>query len=243
MSPYEVISFSEAVQGSRYPGRGIVAGESRDGSKAVIAYFIMGRSSNSRNRVFAERDGALFTEPFDASKLEDPSLIIYKAVSACGSHLVVTNGDQTDTVCEGFRRGRGFFDSLRARSFEPDAPNFTPRISADIEFCEGGGFTYRISILKSEDAAGTACCRAGFEYSPLPGTGHFIHTYECDGDPLPPFRGEPVAIAVPSDIDAFTEEIWKALDADNRIALYVRYTDAKTGEYESRIINKHSKEE
>ena len=238
MDIYKVRKFGDAVEGNRYPGRGIVVGQSCDGTKAVIAYFIMGRSVNSRNRVFAERDGAVFTEPFDVSKLEDPSLIIYAAVRSFGDHLIVTNGDQTDTIYEGLAEGKSFYEALESRCFEPDAPNFTPRISAEAVF-GGSGFRYRMSILKSADAEGSACSRYGYDYEPVAGTGHFIHTYEHDGDPLPTFQGEPRRVYIPDDIDAFTEEIWNALDFDNRIALYVRYVDIASGESESRLLNKN----
>ena len=239
MDVYKTQRFRDVVKGNSYPGRGIVAGESCDGSNAVIAYFIMGRSENSRNRIFREKDGVIFTEAFDISKLEDPSLIIYAAVRRKGNHLVVTNGSQTDTICQGLSVGMGFYSSLESRCFEPDAPNFTPRISAELEFDGSSDFVYRMSILKSEDAAGSACSRFGYDYTPLPGIGHFIHTYECDGDPLPSFRGEPHRIEIPDDIDGFTNEIWGALDSENRISLYVRYTDLITGEEQSRLINKN----
>lgn len=240
MDVYRVQNFSEAVKGNTYPGRGIIVGETPDAGKAVAAYFIMGRSENSRNRVFSVRDGAVFTEPFDISKLEDPSLIIYAAVRQKDNHLVVTNGNQTDTVVEGLMNGKDFYKSLEERTFEPDAPNFTPRISAEIEFGDNAGFAYRMSILKSADAEGSACNRFGYEYSPIPGLGHFIHTYECDGSPLPTFSGEPQRIAIPESIDEFAEEIWNALDEDNKISLYVRYTDLATGETETRLFNKHN---
>lgn len=241
MDVYSVNRFREAVAGNSYPGRGIIAGESGDGKKAVIAYFIMGRSANSRNRVFADRDGSIYTEPFDASKVEDPSLIIYAAVRTYENYLIVTNGDQTDTVFEGHVNGKSFYEALESRCFEPDAPNFTPRISAEVEFGEAGSspFKYRMSILKSADAEGTECNRYGYEYKPLPGTGHFIHTYECDGNPLPTFQGEPERVKIPDDIDEFAGEIWNALDEDNKISLYVRYTDLASGEAEARMINKN----
>ena len=241
MDIYRVNSFSEAVAGNAYPGRGIVVGETADASKAAAAYFIMGRSENSRNRVFKEKNGVVFTEPFDIAKLKDPSLIIYAAVRQVNNHLIVTNGNQTDTAVDGLIKGSTFYRALAERTFEPDAPNFTPRISADLEFDDQGGFIYRMSILKSADAEGTACSRYGFDYEPLPGVGHFIHTYECDGNPLPTFQGEPARVAIPDDIDEFASEIWDALDEDNRISLYVRYIDLISGEKEERIINKHSK--
>lgn len=239
MDIYNVNSFRETVKGNSYPGRGIVAGESCDGTKAVIAYFIMGRSENSRNRVFAEKNGVVFTEPFDVSKLEDPSLIIYAAVRSYENKLIVTNGNQTDTVYDGLAAGLSFHRALASRCFEPDAPNLTPRISAILEFDEKAGFSYSMSILKSADAEGTACSRYGFDYEPLPGVGHFIHTYECDGNPLPTFQGGPRRIAIPDDIDEFTNEIWDSLDEENKISLYVRYTDLVSGAAESRLINKH----
>ena len=240
MDIYSVKSFREAVSGNRYPGRGIVAGESCDGTKAVIAYFIMGRSENSRNRVFAEKSGSVYTEPYDVSKLEDPSLIIYAAVRSYENKLIVTNGNQTDTIYDGLAAGMSFNRALASRCFEPDAPNLTPRISAMLEFDDKAGFSYSMSILKSADAEGTACSRYGFDYEPLPGIGHFIHTYECDGNPLPTFQGEPRRIAIPDDINEFTNEIWDSLDPDNKISLYVRYTDLVSDGSESRLINKHS---
>lgn len=240
MDIYKVRKFGDAVEGNRYPGRGIVVGQSCDGTKAVIAYFIMGRSVNSRNRVFVERDGAVFTEPFDVSKLEDPSLIIYAAVRNFESHLIVTNGDQTDTIYDGLAEGKTFYEALESRCFEPDAPNFTPRISAEAVFGADGTFRYRMSILKSADAEGSACNRFGYDYAPSAGVGHFIHTYEHDGNPLPTFRGEPERVEIPDDIDGFTDEIWNALDEDNRISLYVRYTDIAGGETETRLINKNN---
>ena len=241
MDTYQVKSFNETVKGNAYPGRGIVVGESADGTKAVIAYFIMGRSVNSRNRVFVKKDGAVFTEPYDISKLEDPSLIIYAAVRTFENHLVVTNGNQTDTICEGLVQDKNFCKSLESRCFEPDAPNLTPRISAEAVFDDKAGFKYSISILKSADPEGTACNRYGYDYEPVAGVGHFIHTYECDGNPLPTFTGEPRRVAIPDDIDEFTNEIWNALDEDNKISLYVCYTDLISGKAEDRLINKHEK--
>ncbi len=241
MSIYDIRQFREIVEGNSYPGRGIVVGESADGTKAVIAYFIMGRSENSRNRVFVKKDGAVFTEPFDVSRLKDPSLIIYAAVRTWENHLVVTNGNQTDTVADGLAQGVNFHRSLASRCFEPDGPNFTPRISAEAVFGDEGRFTYKMSILKSADAEGTACNRYGYDYEPVAGLGHFIHTYECDGNPLPTFQGEPRRVAIPDDIDEFTDEIWNALDTDNKISLYVRYTDLTTGVVEDRLVNKHEK--
>lgn len=241
MDIYQAKSFKEAVEGNRYPGRGIVVGETPAGDKAVIAYFIMGRSENSRNRVFVKKDGAVFTEPFDISKLKDPSLIIYAAVRTFENHLVVTNGNQTDTVCEGLANGTSFYKALETRCFEPDAPNLTPRISAEAVFDDKAGFKYSISILKSADAEGTGCNRYGYDYEPVAGIGHFIHTYECDGNPLPTFQGEPRRLSIPQDIDEFTNEIWTSLDEDNKISLYVCYTDLASGKTEDRLINKHEK--
>ena len=238
MNIYKINEIDELIKGNSYVGRGIVIGKSEDGKKAVSAYFIMGRSANSRNRVFVERDGALFTEPFDASKVEDPSLIIYAALRTLDNKLIVTNGDQTDTIYEGIKAGKGFACSLKSREFEPDAPNLTPRISGMIEF-EKGDFSYKMSILKSADAEGTACNRYTFDYAALPGLGHFIHTYVCDGNPIPTFQGEPERVKIGNCIDCFTESLWNALDENNKISLYVRYTDLESGKVESRLINKN----
>ena len=221
------------------PGRGIILGKSADGKNAVAAYFIMGRSNNSRNRVFAEKDGAVYTEPYDVSKVEDPSLIIYAAIREYEKNLIVTNGNQTDTVCEGLAAGKSFDAALATREFEPDGPNWTPRISGMLTF-GNGDFTYKMSILKSGDAEGSFCNRFGFHYAPKAGLGHFIHTYVCDGNPIPTFQGEPERISIPDDIDAFTAEIWNALDENNRISLYVRYTDLVTGKAANRLINKNA---
>lgn len=239
MNIYEVHDIAELIKDNSYVGRGIVIGKSADGKKACTAYFIMGRSNNSRNRVFTERDGALFTEPFDSSKVEDPSLIIYAALREYENKLIVTNGNQTDTVYEGLEAGKSFSEALTAREFEPDAPNLTPRISGMITFGEND-FTYEMSILKSADAEGTACNRYTFSYPALPGLGHFIHTYVCDGNPIPTFQGEPERVAICDDIDEFTTSLWNALNEDNKISLYVRYTDLATGEAENRLINKNN---
>ena len=238
MDIYKINTITELTR-DPYVGRGIIAGLSEDGKSAVAAYFIMGRSANSRNRIFAEHDGAVYTEPFDASKVEDPSLIIYAALRTIGKKLIVTNGDQTDTIVEGIRLGSDFSGALRTREFEPDAPNLTPRISAELDFSDG--FGYKMSILKSEDAAGTECARYTFEYSPIPGLGHFIHTYVGDGDPLPTFQGEPERVFIPSSIDEFAEKIWSSLNDDNKISLLVRYTDLETGKVTQKIINKYIK--
>ena len=238
MNIYEIKTLSERLEGNRYPGRGIVIGKTPDGKKAAIAYFIMGRSANSRNRVFTEKNGEIFTEPFDASKVEDPSLIIYAAVRSYENKLIVTNGNQTDTIYDGLAAGKSFSQALTSREFEPDAPNLTPRISGMLTF-EGNDFTYEMSILKSGDAAGTFCNRYTFSYGASAGLGHFIHTYVCDGNPIPTFQGEPERVAMDDDIDAFTTDLWNALDAENKISLYVRYTDLETGAVESRMVNKN----
>jgi len=238
MSIYDIQSPQQLLSGNPYPGRGIILGMTPDGTKAVAAYFIMGRSENSRNRVFVEKDGEVFTEPFDASRVEDPSLIIYAAVRQLGSRLIVTNGNQTDTVYEGLQKGLSFAEALESRCFEPDPPNFTPRISGMITFGEGA-FTYQMSILKSADAEGTACNRFTYAYAPLPGLGHFLHTYVTDGSPIPTFQGEPERMYMDDSIDDFTDDLWNSLNAANRISLYVRYTDLKSGKTESRMVNKN----
>lgn len=238
MDIYKINTIKELTR-DPYVGRGIIAGMSEDGRSAVTAYFIMGRSANSRNRVFAEHDGAVFTEPFDASKVEDPSLIIYAAVRKIGKKLIVTNGDQTDTIIEGIRLGSDFLGALRTREFEPDAPNLTPRISAELDFSQG--YSYKMSILKSEDEKGSACARYTFEYSPIAGLGHFIHTYVGDGNPLPTFQGEPERVKIPNNAEEFANDIWESLNEDNKISLFVRYTDIETGSVSQKIINKYIK--
>lgn len=235
---YEVLPIADRIRGNRYVGRGIVIGKSANGKYACSAYFIMGRSANSRNRIFVERDGALYTEPYDVSRVEDPSLIIYAAQRRYKNRLIVTNGDQTDTIYEGLRAGKTFSEALESRAFEPDFPNLTPRISGMLTFSEQD-FRYEMSILKSADAAGSACNRYTFSFAALPGIGHFLHTYVCDGNPLPTFQGEPERVSVPDDIDAFTASLWDALDAENRISLYVRYTNLETGAEENRLINQN----
>ena len=239
MNIYEVPAIAERIAGNSYVGRGIVLGKTANGKKAAAAYFIMGRSNNSRNRIFTEKNGEVFTEPYDASKVEDPSLIIYAAIRTYENKLIVTNGNQTDTIYDGLAAGKSFSEALTSRQFEPDAPNLTPRISGMITFGEGD-FTYEMSILKSADAEGTACNRYTFSYSALPGLGHFIHTYVCDGNPIPTFQGEPERVQIPDDIDAFTASIWNALDDNNKISLYVRYIDLATGAIENRMINKNA---
>ena len=238
MNVYECKTMKERLEGNTYPGRGIVVGKSADGKNAVIAYFIMGRSANSRNRIFTQRDDAVFTEPFDVSKVEDPSLIIYAAVRKYENKLIVTNGDQTDTIYEGLKKNQCFGHSLSSREFEPDGPNWTPRISALLTFHDND-FDYKMSILKAGDAEGSFCNRFLYDYGTKAGLGHFIHTYVCDGNPIPTFQGEPERVAIPSDIDAFTDEVWNALDADNKISLYVRYVNLSTGKEESRMLNKN----
>ena len=238
MNVYEIKSMTQRLEGNTYPGRGIVVGKSADGKHAVTAYFIMGRSANSRNRVFTEKNDVVYTEPFDASKVEDPSLIIYAAIRKYENKLIVTNGDQTDTVYEGLKKGQCFGHSLSTREFEPDGPNWTPRISAIMDF-KDGDFTYKMSILKSGDEEGSFCNRFLYQYGAKAGLGHFIHTYVCDGSPIPTFQGEPERVAIPDDIDAFTNEVWNALDANNKISLYVRYIDLATGKEENRMVNKN----
>lgn len=238
MDIYGINDISSLIRGNSYVGRGIVIGKTADGKKACTAYFIMGRSANSRNRIFTERGGVLYTEPFDAEKVEDPSLIIYAALRKLENKLIVTNGDQTDTIYDALKAGGTFKGALETREFEPDAPNFTPRISGMLTF-EHGDFTYEMSILKSADAVGSACSRYTFSYPAIAGLGHFIHTYVCDGSPIPTFQGEPERVAVPDDIDEFTSSLWDALDSDNKISLFVRYTDLATGAEDNRLINKN----
>ena len=238
MDIYRINDIAELIRDNPYVGRGIVVGKSADGRNAVAAYFIMGRSANSRNRVFVERDGAVYTEPFDASKVEDPSLIIYAAVRQFNNNLIVTNGDQTDTIYNALAAGGTFHKALATRGFEPDAPNWTPRISAMLTFTERD-FTYSMSILKSVDAEGTACARYGFDYPSRPGLGHFIHTYVTDGSPIPTFQGEPERVSIPDDIDVFSDSLWGALNEANKISLYVRYTDLATGAVQNRLVNKY----
>ena len=238
MNIYEIRTPEQLLAGNPYPGRGIVLGKTPDGTKAAAAYFIMGRSENSRNRIFTEKNGEVFTEPFDASKVQDPSLIIYAAVRQYENCLIVTNGNQTDTIYEGLKAGKTFTQALESRCFEPDPPNFTPRISGMITFGEGD-FSYQMSILKSADESGSACNRFSFDYVPMPGVGHFLHTYVTDGNPIPTFQGEPERMLVDDSIDVFTNALWNNLNEANRISLYVRYVDLITGRAENRLINKH----
>lgn len=232
-------TLKQELEGNSYPGRGIIAGRSADGRYAVCAYFIMGRSSNSRNRVFVTEGEGIRTQAFDPSKLEDPSLIIYAPVRMLENDTIVTNGDQTDTIYEGLRAGLTFEQSLRSREFEPDGPNFTPRISAVLHI-ENGSYDYAMSILKSDDGDGSCCCRYTFSYdNPKVGEGRFLHTYLHDGNPLPSFEGEPTRVEIPDGIDAFTDLIWNSLNEDNKVSLFVRYIDIASGKYETRIVNKN----
>ena len=232
-------SIKEELGAVSYPGRGIIIGMTPDWKKAVTAYFIMGRSQNSRNRVFVEDGDGIRTQAFDPSKLEDPSLIIYAPVRVLDRHTIVTNGDQTDTVFDLMKAGKTFEQALDTREFEPDAPNYTPRISGIITLNDDS-FSYKLSILKSADGSPAACERFIYGYkTPIAGRGHFIHTYQGDGNPLPSFKGEPVCLPVPDDIDTFTKECWEALDEDNKVSLFTRFIDLSSGKTESRIINKN----
>ena len=235
MNVYETYDIAALLKGNTYPGRGIILGTSEDGDTAVAAYFIMGRSVNSRNRVFVEEPDGIRTEAFDPSKLSDPSLIIYHPVRELGRSLIVTNGDQTDTIREYLERGETLEQALRTREFEPDGPNWTPRISGLL--CPDG--SYKMSILKSADPEGSACARIFFEYPAIKGQGRFLHTYVCDGNPIPTFTGEPERVAISGDIDEFTVMLWDNLNQDNKISLFVRYTNIKTGETQQRILNKN----
>ena len=237
---YQTLSMKERIFGNPYVGRGIVIGKSEDGNSAVFAYFIMGRSENSKNRVFVENGEELTIYPYDPSKVEDPSLIIYSPVKKVGNDVIVTNGDQTDTVEQFLKDGKCFKRALKTRKFEPDAPNFTPRISGILHL--DGEFSYEMSILKSADEKGSACNRYFYDYEPINGVGHFIHTYVTDGNPLPTFMGEPERVSIPNDIDTFASEIWNNLDANNKIALHVRYIDLNNGEVESVTYNVHQAE-
>ena len=230
----------QELKGNTYPGRGIVIGKTPDGTKAVSAYFIMGRSENSRNRVFVEDGEGIRTQAFDPAKLQDPSLIIYAPVRVLGNKTIVTNGDQTDTIYQGMDKQLTFEQSLRSREFEPDGPNYTPRISG-IMHIENGKFNYAMSILKSNHGDPASCCRYTFAYeNPLAGEGHFIHTYKSDGNPLPSFEGEPKPAGMMDEIDAFTKLLWESLNEENKVSLFVRYIEIASGRYETRIVNKNS---
>lgn len=235
----EMLSIEQELQGNSYPGRGIIIGKSADGTNAVAAYFIMGRSSNSRNRVFVEDGEGIRTQAYDPSKMEDPSLIIYAPVRVLGNKTIVTNGDQTDTIYNGMDKQMTFEQSLRTREFEPDGPNYTPRISG-IMHIENGKYNYAMSIIKSNHGCPDGCNRYTFAYeNPEAGQGHFIHTYQCDGNPLPSFEGEPKLISVPDDMDTFTDILWNSLNEENKVSLFVRYINIATGSYKTRIVNKN----
>ncbi len=235
----EMKNLATELSENAYPGRGIVIGKSKDGTKAVTGYFIMGRSENSRNRVFVKEGEGIRTEAFDPSKLVDPSLIIYAPVRVLGNKTIVTNGDQTDTIYEGMDKQLTFEQSLRTREFEPDGPNYTPRISG-VMHIENGTYNYAMSILKSNNGNPDACNRYTFAYeNPVAGEGHFIHTYMHDGNPLPSFEGEPKWVEIDGDIDEFTNMLWTNLNEENKVSLFVRFIDIATGEYETRIINKN----
>ena len=231
------LNLNDLLAQNSYPGRGILLGRSADNKKAVLAYFIMGRSVNSRNRIFAETEDGIRTKAFDESKMTDPSLIIYHPVRTVGDTTIVANGDQSDTIRDGLLTGEVFAQSLRKRTFEPDAPNYTPRISGILH----GDGSYALSILKSADGDPSSCRRQFFGYeNPLAGQAHFIHTYQCDGDPLPAFQGEPRQVAVSApDAGTLAQEMWKNLNEDNKVSLFVRYIDLETRESETVIINKH----
>ena len=235
----KTLNIYDELKSNSYPGRGIVIGKSADGKSAVTAYFIMGRSVNSRNRVFTETEDGIKTEAADPSKLSDPHLIIYSPVRVLGNKTIVTNGDQTDTIYELMDKQQTFEQSLRTREYEDDAPNYTPRISG-IMHLENGGFNYAMSILKSNNGNPDACNRYTFAYqNPVAGEGHFIHTYMGDGNPLPSFEGEPKLVGIEGDIDTFTNTVWENLNADNKVSLFVRYIEIENGKYETRIINKN----
>ena len=235
----EMKSLKAELSSTTYPGRGIVIGRTPDGKHAAIAYFIMGRSENSRNRIFVTEGEGIRTEAYDPSKLEDPSLIIYAPVRVLGNKTIVTNGDQTDTIYDLMNKQFTFEQALRTREFEPDAPNFTPRISGILHI-EGGNYNYAMSILKSNNGNPDACNRYTFAYEkPVAGEGHFIHTYMGDGNPLPSFEGEPTLVDIPNDMNEFADLVWNNLNEDNKVSLFVRYIDIETGKYETKIINKN----
>lgn len=231
----KILNIAEELRNNSYPGRGIILGRSADNSKAVIAYFIMGRSVNSRNRIFSVTEDGIRTEAFDPSKMEDPSLIIYHPVRVFDGKTIVTNGDQTDTIRDHLELGESFEQGLRTRAFEPDGPNWTPRISGLLS-ADG---SYKMSILKSADAEGSACARYTYEYPGVNGVGHFLHTYVQDGNPIPTFQGEPERVAITGTLDAFAEMIWNNLNEANKISLYVRFTDLATGAYHEKLYNKN----
>lgn len=233
-------SLAEELSSTTYPGRGIVIGKTPDGKKAAIAYFIMGRSENSRNRIFVKDGEGIRTEAFDPSKLEDPSLIIYAPVRVLGNKTIVTNGDQTDTIYDLMDKQYTFEQALRTREFEPDVPNYTPRISGVLHF-DKGSFNYAMSILKSNNGNPKACNRYTFAYeNPVAGEAHFIHTYMGDGNPLPSFEGEPTLVDVPDNMEDFADLVWNNLNNDNKVSLFVRYINIEDGSYETKIINKNN---
>ncbi len=235
-----MISLENELKQNPYPGRGIIIGRSKDGKKAVTAYFIMGRSENSRNRIFVEDGEGIRTQAFDPSKLIDPSLIIYAPVRVLGNKTIVTNGDQTDTIYELMDKQQTFEQALRTREFEPDGPNYTPRISG-IMHIESGKYNYAMSILKSNNGDPSSCNRYTFTYeNAKAGEGRFIHTYKCNEDPLPSFEGEPKLVEIPNDIEDFTQMLWESLNEDNKVSLFARYIDLETGKYETRIVNKNN---
>lgn len=237
----KTLDLNELLRNHPYPGRGIVLGRSADDKKAVIAYFIMGRSENSRNRIFKDRGEEVTIYPFDESKVEDPSLIIYSPVRRAGNSVIVTNGDQTDTIYDHLAAGKGFAKALRTRTFEPDSPNFTPRISGIVKV-KDGAMKYKLSILKSDGGNADSVERFFFEYDqPVAGEGRFIHTYRCDGSPIPSFAGEPEHVRLMGDIDTFTRMVWNSLNEDNKVSLFVRYIDLATGKTQDRIVNKYEK--
>jgi IMP cyclohydrolase len=236
----KISTIKDELNSLAYHGRGIIIGKSADGKKAVTAYFIMGRSQNSRNRVFTLEGDAMRTKAFDESKMIDPHLIIYYPVRVLGNKTIVTNGDQTDTIYELMDKQMTFEQALRTREFEPDAPNYTPRISG-IMHVENGSYNYAMSILKSNNGDPSGCNRYTFAYTnPKAGEGRFIHTYKCDGNPLPSFEGEPKVVAVSGDMDTFGDMIWNSLNAENKVSLFVRYIDIETGETKSKIYNKNA---
>ena len=235
----KMLSIEQELKSNSYPGRGIIIGKSPDGKKAVTAYFIMGRSENSRNRVFVEDGEGIRTQAFDPSKLTDPSLIIYAPVRVLGNKTIVTNGDQTDTIYEGMDKQLTFEQSLRSREFEPDGPNYTPRISG-VMHIENGNFNYAMSILKSNNGNPDSCNRYTFAYeNPVAGEAHFIHTYMQDGNPLPSFEGEPKLVEAMDNMEEFADLLWNSLNEENKVSLFVRYIDIETGNYETKIVNKN----
>lgn len=237
MNIFKTSDIGSLLRKNSYPGRGIIVGKSKNGKYAVTAYFIMGRSENSRNRVFDDFGDRVMIYPFDASKVKDPSLIIYSPVKKLGKQLIVSNGDQTDTIFNFLKAGKSFDDALATRTFEPDTPNHTPRISALLDFEDG--YRYKMNILKSADAAGSGCNSATYLFTPVDGVGHMIHTYKCDGSPLPSYTGDPARVTILNSIDAFTNKIWANLNEENKVSLYVRYISLSSGRVSSRVVNKN----